>query len=112
VFLKGVVLIGGHMQRRALITLLGGATVAWSFVAHAQQQTGKVFHIGFLETTSQALNGENFDAFRQGLHEFEYTEGRNLAIEYRSADGHNERRPNLATELARNSYDCERTILL
>jgi putative ABC transport system substrate-binding protein len=93
------------MRRRALITLLGSAAVAWPFVARAQQQTGKVFHIGFLETTSQALNGDNFDAFRQGLHEFEYIEGRNLVIEYRSADGHNERFPNLATELARLNVD-------
>jgi putative tryptophan/tyrosine transport system substrate-binding protein len=95
------------MQRRAFITLLGGAAIAWPwpFVARAQQQTGKVFHIGFLETTSQALNGDNFDGFRQGLHDFEYTEGRNLVIEYRSADGHNERFPNLATELARLNVD-------
>jgi len=93
------------MKRREFITVLGGVAVAWPFVARAQQQTGKVFHIGFLETTSQALNGDNFDAFRQGLHEFEYIEGGNLVIEYRSADGHNERFPNLATELARLNVD-------
>jgi len=93
------------MKRREFITLLSGAAVAWPFVARAQQQTGKVFHIGFLETTSQGLNSDNFDAFRQGLHEFDYIDGRNLVIEYRSADGHNERFPNLATELARLNVD-------
>jgi putative ABC transport system substrate-binding protein len=93
------------MKRREFVTLLGGVAAAWPLAAHAQQQVGKVFHIGFLETTSQALNGDNFDAFRQGLHEFEYIEGQNLVIEYRSADGHNERFPNLATELARLNVD-------
>ena len=58
-----------------------------------------------LEPISQTLNGDNLDAFRQGLHEFEYIEGQNLVIEYRSADGHNERFLNLATELARLNVD-------
>jgi putative tryptophan/tyrosine transport system substrate-binding protein len=92
------------VKRREFIALVGGAAV-WPLAARAQQQVGKVFHIGFLETTSQALNSDNFDAFRQGLHEFEYIEGRNLVIEYRSADGHNERFPNMATELARLKVD-------
>ena len=93
------------MRRRDFIKVIAGATAVCPLVVRAQQQVGKVFHIGVLETTSQALNGDNFDAFRQGLHEFEYIEGQNLVIEYRSADGHNERFPNLATELARLNVD-------
>jgi putative ABC transport system substrate-binding protein len=93
------------MRRRDFIKVIAGATAVFPLVARAQQRVGKVFHIGVLETTSQALNGDNFDAFRQGLHEFEYIEGQNLVIEYRSADGHNERFPNLATELARLNVD-------
>jgi len=92
------------MQRRKFIALLG-AVAALPVAARAQQQAGKVYRIGILEPTSQTLNGDNLDAFRQGLHEFEYIEGQNLVIEYRSADGHNERFPNLATELARLNVD-------
>jgi putative tryptophan/tyrosine transport system substrate-binding protein len=93
------------MRRRDFIKVIAGATAVYPFVVRAQQQVGKVYRIGILEPTSQALNGDNFDAFRQGLHEFEYIEGQNLVIEYRSADGHNERFPNLATELARLNMD-------
>jgi putative ABC transport system substrate-binding protein len=93
------------MKRREFITLLGGAGAALPVVARAQQQAGKVYRIGILEPTSQALNGDNLDAFRRGLHEFEYIEGQNLVIEYRSADGHNERFPNLAAELTHPNVD-------
>jgi putative ABC transport system substrate-binding protein len=93
------------MKRREFITILGGAAVAWPLAARAQQQVANVYRIGILEPTPRALNGDTFDAFRRGLHEFEYIEGQNLVIEYRSADGHNERFPNLATELARLNVD-------
>src|ERR1700737_3575932 len=93
------------MKRREFITILGGAAVAWPLAARAQQQFANVFFIGKLEPTPRALNGDNFDAFRRGLHKFEHIEGQNLVIEYRSADGHNERFPNLATELARLNVD-------
>ena len=93
------------MKRREFITLLGGAAAALPVVARAQQQAGKVYRIGIMEPTSQALNGDNLDAFRRGLHEFEYIEGQNLVIEYRSADGHNERFPNLAAELTHLNVD-------
>jgi putative ABC transport system substrate-binding protein len=71
----------------------------------AQQQVGKVFHIGVLETTSQALNSANMDAFRQGLLKSGFVEGQNLVIEYRSGDGREERFPDLAIELARLNVD-------
>src|SRR5713101_7059216 len=69
------------------------------------QQAGKIYRIGMLETTSMALNAANLDAFRQGLRELGYVEGRNFMIEYRSADGRRERFPELATELVRLKVD-------
>src|SRR5712691_5386197 len=69
------------------------------------QQTGKVYRIGVLETSSPALNTANLDAFRQGLRELGYVEGENFVIEYRSADGRPERFPGLATELVRLKVD-------
>lgn len=93
------------MRRRDFIKVIAGATAVYPFVVRAQQQVGKVFHIGVLETTSQALNGANLDAFRQGLLKSGYVEGQNLVIEYRSGDGREERFPNLAIELARLNVD-------
>jgi putative ABC transport system substrate-binding protein len=58
-----------------------------------------------LETTSMASNAANLEAFRQGLRELGYVEGRNYIIEYRSADGRRERFPDLATELVRLKVD-------
>ena len=91
------------MRRREFITLIGGAA-AWPLAARAQQ-TGKVWRIGILEPISAALNAANFDALRRGLRELGYTEGRNLIIEYRSADGRAERFPALAAELVRLKVD-------
>jgi len=58
-----------------------------------------------LETRSTALNAANIDAFRQGMHELGYKDGENLQIEYRSADGRDERFPGLATELLNLKVD-------
>src|SRR3989441_5183660 len=69
------------------------------------QQTGKVYRIGVLETMSATLNTANLDAFRQGLRELGYVDGRDFVIEYRSADGRPERFPGLATELVRLKVD-------
>ena len=86
------------MRRREFIVLLGGAA-AWPLAARAQ--TPKIARIGYLITG--ALESPetriNRDAFRQGLNELGYIEGRNIVIEYRSADGKIERLPGLATEL-------------
>jgi putative tryptophan/tyrosine transport system substrate-binding protein len=86
-----------------------GLAVILSFVlaplAAEGQQAGKIYRIGMLETTSMALNAVNLDAFRQGLRELGYVEGRNFMIEYRSADGRRERFPELATELVRLKVD-------
>jgi len=87
-----------------LIVMLVLGILATPLAARAQP-AGKVYRIGVLETTSAALNVPNLDAFRQGLQELGYTEGQNLVIEYRSADGHPERFPDLATELVRLPVD-------
>jgi putative ABC transport system substrate-binding protein len=69
------------------------------------QQVGKVYRVGMLETTPMAMNAANLGAFRQQLRELGYVEGRNLIIEYRSADGRSERFPNLAAELVNMKVD-------
>jgi putative ABC transport system substrate-binding protein len=92
------------MKRREFITLVGGAAATWPLAARAQSP-GKVWRIGVLEMTSPSQNAPNFDAFRQGLRELGYVEGRNLAIEYRSADGRAERFGPLAEDLLRLNVD-------
>jgi putative ABC transport system substrate-binding protein len=91
------------MNRREFVGLMGGAA-AWPLVAWAQQ-IDKVWRIGILETVSETLNGANLDAFRHGLQEYGYVEGKNLHFEYRSADGQNERFSTLAEELVRLNVD-------
>src|SRR4051812_272649 len=94
-------LLGGHMRRRReFLGLIGGAA-AWPLVARAQQAP-KVARIGYLVVGSLESREarEGLDPFRQALHELGYTEGQNVAIEYRAADGKIERLPTLAAELA------------
>ena len=71
------------MKRREFISLLGGAAT-WPLTARAQQAT-KSYRIGMLETISPALNAAHLDAFREGLRQLGYVEGKNYVIEYRSA---------------------------
>jgi putative tryptophan/tyrosine transport system substrate-binding protein len=86
--------------RRELITLLGGATaVGRPIVGQAQQRT--IPQIGFLHTASAAAYAAPLSAFRRGLSEAGYVEGQNIAIEYRWAEGQNDRLPALAAELVR-----------
>ena len=86
------------LRRRQLITLLGGAAVAWPLVARAQNT---VPVIGFLGTGSEAHSQEQVTAFRRGLSQVGFDEGRNVAFEFRWAEGRYERLPAMAAELAR-----------
>ena len=92
------------MDRRTFIGSVAGGFLAAPLAAHAQQ-TGKVYRIGILEAIPAAQNAANLDALRKGLRDLGYVEGRNLIIEYRSADGRAERFPDLATELVRLKVD-------
>ena len=85
------------MRRRDLITLVGGAVAVWPLAARAQQP-GKVARIGYL-AANLAAQPKQPEAFRQGLRELGWIEGRNIAIEYRDGQGKPERLPALAAEL-------------
>jgi putative ABC transport system substrate-binding protein len=93
-----------QLKRRDFIALLGGAPIAWPLAARGQQSV-KVWRIGMLEMIQPTANSTNLDSFRNGLRDLGYIEGRNLAIDYRSADGHSERFPSLATELIQLKID-------
>jgi ABC-type uncharacterized transport system substrate-binding protein len=92
---------GDRMRRREFITVLGSAAATWPFTARAQQPATPV--IGFLRSTDAASSEELLAAFRQGLAENSYVEGRNLTIEYRWADNHDERLPSLTADLIRQN---------
>ena len=90
------------MKRREFIALLGGAAATWPVAARGQN---RVWRLGALETTSQAMNSANYKILREALRDLGYVEGQNLMIEYRSADGRDERFPQLAAELVSMKVD-------
>jgi putative ABC transport system substrate-binding protein len=92
------------MDRRAFISTVALGLLAAPLAAEGQQ-AGKVWRIGFLGTTSPSSHGAFVDAFRAGLRERGYIEGKNVTIEYRWAESDYGRLPALATELVRLNVD-------
>jgi putative tryptophan/tyrosine transport system substrate-binding protein len=91
------------VRRREFILLMAG-TATWAASSNAQQND-KTWRFGMLETVAPGLNAANLAAFRSGLAALEYSEGQNFYLEYRSADGHIERFPELVSELVHLNVD-------
>src|SRR5437660_5632419 len=94
--------------RREVITLLGGTTATWPLAVRAQQ-AGKLPTIGFLGATP-SIESQRVAAFVQRLRELAWIDGRNLAIEYRWAEGRTERYAETAAELVRLKVDVIVTV--
>ena len=94
------------MRKKFIGLALSAMLFALCFSAQAQQPAGKVPRIGFLSTAALSSLSSRLDAFRRGLQELSYVEGKNIIIEYRSAEGNVDRLPELAAELVRLKVDC------
>jgi putative ABC transport system substrate-binding protein len=91
--------MASHIERRKFLATLAGAAAAWPLAARAQQLAKPV--VGFLNAGSPEQSSHEVHAFRLGLNEMGYVEGRDLAIEYRWAENRYDHLPALAAELVR-----------
>ena len=99
-----------RVRRREVLALFGGAVLVWPLGALAQQASRKAFRIGFLTRTTDPSVSSQIDAFRQGLRDLGWVEGKSVTIEYRDAAGHVERLPALAAELVDLKVDVIVTV--
>jgi putative tryptophan/tyrosine transport system substrate-binding protein len=97
------------MRRREFITLLGGAA-AWPMAANGQRQAEKIFRIGLLTRKTDASVSSQIDAFREGLRDLGWIEGRSISIEHRDAEGQFDRLRVLAAELVGLNVDVIVTV--
>jgi len=92
------------MDRRAFIFGIAFGLATWSLAAKAQQ-AGKVSRIGYLGTSTPALERHLIEAFRRELRDLGYIEGQNIVIVYRWAEGQDDRLPGLAADLVNHKPD-------
>jgi putative ABC transport system substrate-binding protein len=93
------------MKRREFIGLVSGAAASWPLATRAQQSSAKVFRVGFLGLPSADSLPTRTEAFRSGMRDLGYQEGRNVVIEYRWADSNYARLPELLAELINLKVD-------
>jgi len=92
------------VMRKIIVLALSAVFVALSVPVEAQQ-AGKVFRIGFLDSSSASGMAVLFEAFWQEMHKLGWIQGKNIAVEYRFAEGKNDRLPELAADLVRLKVD-------
>ena len=92
------------MDRRAFLADTGAVLIAAPLAAQAEQ-ADRVFRIGVLGHSSASASAGRIEAFRQGLRDLGYVEGKNVALEYRWSEGKQDRLPELAKELVRRKVD-------
>src|SRR3989454_11772586 len=94
------------MIKKTVVALAVALVLILTFVTRNEaQQAKKVWRIGFLAATSPSIESTRIEAFRQGMRELGYVEGKNIAIEWRWAEGKFDRLPDLAAELVRLDVD-------
>src|SRR6266446_4852045 len=93
-----------EMPRRAFVAIIAGGLLAAPLAAEGQP-AGKVWRIAYLGNSSAALESELVAAFRQGLRDLHYVEGRSIVIEYRWAEGQYDRFPGFVAEAVQSKVD-------